>query len=98
MGLFQFNTGQIIHFIQIQENGEPVLMAELLDEKAENVIGVQKIDRLGDLSIEDSILEFETYGRINLGLLHLDDQNRLFVVRHDDRAHPELHVIQLELN
>jgi len=98
LGLFKHSTGQIIHFAQIREGNEALLVAEILDDRGLEVIHVQKIERLGNLNVVDNSTEFRKYSRINFVIHHLDDFNRLFVSRFGENDLPELHIIELNIN
>ncbi len=97
LGLFNLNTGHIVHFAQIKEGKKAVLVAEILDEQGKEVLYAQKLETLGNLRIKDCITEYNKYSRINLEFHHLDHQNRLFVSLFGENDMPELHVIQLNV-
>lgn len=97
LGLFQLNTGQIIHFVQIKNGDNVELIAEILDDKGRKVLSTQKLDFLGKLNVQENITEFREYSSIDLVLHHLDHLNRLFVSRFGENDEPELYVIQIDV-
>lgn len=97
LGLFKHSTGHIIHFAQIHEGNEAVLVAEILDDRGLEVLHVQKIERLGNLNVVDNSTGYRKYSRIDFVIHHLDHLNRLFVSRFGENDLPELHVIELDI-
>lgn len=97
LGLYQLNTGQIIHFVQIKNGDNVELIAEILDDKGRKVLSTQKLDFLGKLNVQENITEFREYSSIDLVFHHLDHKNRLFVSRFGENGEPELYVIQIDV-
>ena len=97
LGLFRLNSGEIIHFVQIQKDNRAALMVEFLDREANDVLRVQELEKLGELYIEENIKKGPKHGYIELNFHHVDKNNRLYVSRFGDNHQPELHVIQLDI-
>lgn len=97
LGLFRLKTGEIVHFAQIKKGDKTVLMIEILDEKARNVITTQELDAIGNLLVKDNLVKGSKYDRIDLVFHHLDNQNRLYISKFGKNSEPELHVIQLDI-
>ena len=95
LGLFRLNTGQIIHFVQIKNGDNVELITEILDDHGRNVLGIQKLNTLGEIKIRENIIEYREYGHIDLVFHHLDHKNRLFVSRFRENGEPELSVIRI---
>jgi hypothetical protein len=62
------------------------------------VLNTQRLDMLGDLSIQDNMISYNKFSRIDIVFHHLDHLNRLFVSRFGKDDLPELHVIQVDIN
>lgn len=100
LGIFQLSSGVILHLAQIRNHDEDQtqLLAEVLNSNATEILGIYEISEVGDLSINNYLMEGTRHDRINLRFLHLDNDDKLFVATEDSNMEPELHIISISYN